>query len=146
MFDRKPSILAQSGVGSLDAGESKMAGVNETEQPISGSIVIQVEAAPQGLLHYTLDPEGVGRVWETMLIAHDDLVVGVARNEVEAAHGLVRGSIECIKQQIPSLDVGGVRMWPEPGPNGNASIHAEGGATYLPSEWTTVKQDNPGLG
>ncbi|WP_311245392.1 MULTISPECIES: hypothetical protein [unclassified Microbacterium] len=146
MFDRQPSILTESGVGSLDAGESKMAGFQGAEDMVDGSIVIQVEAAPQGLIHYTLDPEGVGQIWEAMLVAHEDSVVGAARAPEEAAHVLVRGSIECIKRQIPSLEVGGVRMWPERGRDGSAQIHAEGGARYLPSEWDSVKRDSPGLG
>ncbi|CAH0249469.1 hypothetical protein SRABI98_03207 [Microbacterium sp. Bi98] len=113
-------------------------GTNAGEQPIAGSIVIVVEAAPQGLLQYTLDPDDRQPEWQVILIAHDDAVMGAATTPEQTAELLVRGSVECIRQSIPSLEVGGLTMRPELGPNDNAQIVAAGEATFLQSEWDAV--------
>ncbi|MGH8956590.1 MAG: hypothetical protein ACRDVF_16430 [Microbacterium sp.] len=113
-------------------------GTNAGEQPIAGSIVIVVEAAPQGLLQYTLDPDDRQPAWQVILIAHDDAVMGAATTPEQTAELLVRGSVECIRQSIPSLEVGGLTMRPELGPNDNAQIVAAGEATFLQSEWDAV--------
>jgi len=113
-------------------------GTNAGEQPIAGSIVIVVEAAPQGLLQYTLDPDDRQPEWQVILIAHDDAVMGAATTPEQTAELLVRGSVECIKQSIPSLEVGGLTMRPELGPNDNAQIVAAGEAIFLQSEWDAV--------
>ncbi len=108
------------------------------EQPIAGSIVIVVEAAPQGLLQYTLDPDDRQPEWQVVLVAHDDAVMGAATTPEQTAELLVRGSVECIRQSIPSLEVGGLTMRPELGPNDNAQIVAAGDASFLQSEWDAV--------
>lgn len=108
------------------------------EQPVVGSIMIVVEAAPQGLMQYTLDPDDRQPVWQAVLIAHDDAVIGAATSPEQTADLLVRGSIECIQRSIPSLDVGGLTMRPEVGPNDNAQIVAAGDASFLLSEWRAV--------
>lgn len=113
-------------------------GTNAGEQPIAGSIVIVVEAAPQGLLQYTLDPDERQPEWQVILIAHDDAVMGAATTPEQTAELLVRGSVECIRQSIPSLEVGGLTMRPELGPNDNAQIVAAGEAIFLQSEWDAV--------
>jgi len=113
-------------------------GTNAGEQPIAGSIVIVVEAAPQGLLQYTLDPDDRQPEWQVILIAHDDAVMGAATTPEQTAELLVRGSVECIRQSIPSLEVGGLTMRPELGPNDNAQIVAAGDAIFLQSEWDAV--------
>ena len=113
-------------------------GTNAGEQPIAGSIVIVVEAAPQGLLQYTLDPDDRRPEWQVILIAHDDAVMGAATTPEQTAELLVRGSVECIRQSIPSLEVGGLTMRPELGPNDNAQIVAAGEAIFLQSEWDAV--------
>ena len=113
-------------------------GTNAGEQPIAGSIVIVVEAAPQGLLQYTLDPDDRQPAWQVILIAHDDAVMGAATTPEQTAELLVRGSVECIRQSIPSLEVGGLTMRPELGPNDNAQIVAAGEAIFLQSEWDAV--------
>jgi hypothetical protein len=105
------------------------------EQRVTGFIVIHVEAAPQGIVRFTLDPEGPDQAWHSVLLAHDDTVIGAASSPEQTADLLVRGSIECIRRDLPSLDVGGVMMWPEPGPNDNAVIVASGAATFLRTEW-----------
>ncbi|MBO9625755.1 MAG: hypothetical protein J7484_05200 [Microbacterium sp.] len=113
----------------------------QAEQPFTGFIVIQVEAAPQGMMRYTLDPEGEHRTWRSVLLAHDDAVMGAASSPEQTADLLVRGSIECIRQEIPSLQVGGLMMWPEPGPHNNAQIVASGEAVFVESEWEAVRRD-----
>ncbi|MDY0982941.1 hypothetical protein SOM10_03480 [Microbacterium sp. CFBP9023] len=113
-------------------------GTNAGEQPIAGSIVIVVEAAPQGLLQYTLDPDERQPEWQVILIAHDDAVMGAATTPEQTAELLVRGSVECIRQSIPSLEVGGLTMRPELGPNDNAQVVAAGEAIFLQSEWDAV--------
>ncbi|WP_176697225.1 hypothetical protein [Microbacterium sp. 3J1] len=108
------------------------------EESVVGEIEIEVEAAPQGLMRFTLDAAGKGRVWHSMLIAHDDQVIGAASSPEQTAELLVRGSIECVREFIPSLEVGGLTMRPERGPNDNAQIVAAGEARFLTSEWTAV--------
>lgn len=108
------------------------------EQPVAGSIVIVVEAAPQGLMQYTLDPDDRQPIWQVTLVAHDDAVIGAATTPERTAELLVRGSIECIRQSIPSLEVGGLTMRPELSPNDNAQIVAAGEASFLKSEWESV--------
>lgn len=115
-----------------------MGGVDEAEEPVTGSIIIQVEAAPQGMLRCTLDPPGPRRAWWTALLAHDDAVMGAATSPEQMANLLVRGSIECVRQRIPSLEVGGLTMRPEPGPNDNAQIVSTGPARYRASEWEAL--------
>lgn len=115
-----------------------MGGYEGVEQPVDGSIVVMVEAAPQGLMQYTLDPDARQPVWRAILIAHDDAVIGAATSPEQTADLLVRGSIECIRRSIPSLDVGGLTMRPEVGPNDNAQIVAAGDARFLRSEWDAV--------
>lgn len=115
-----------------------MGGYEGVEQPVDGSIVVMVEAAPQGLMRYTLDPDARQPVWRAILIAHDDAVIGAATSPEQTADLLVRGSIECIRRSIPSLDVGGLTMRPEVGPNDNAQIVAAGDARFLRSEWDAV--------
>lgn len=117
----------------------------DEEEPVTGSLVIQVEAAPQGVLRYTLDPEGPERVWQTALLAHDDIVMGAATSPEQTAALLVRGSVDCIRHQIPSLEVGGLTMRPEPGPNGNAQIVSTGVVRFRASEWEALRgQRYPG--
>ncbi|KQQ64766.1 hypothetical protein ASF63_17570 [Microbacterium sp. Leaf320] len=111
------------------------------EQPVDGSIVIMVEAAPQGLMQYTLDPDARQPVWRAILIAHDDAIIGAATSPEQTADLLVRGSVECIRRSIPSLDVGGLTMRPEVGPNDNAQIVAAGDARFLRSEWDAVVRE-----
>lgn len=77
------------------------------EEPLEGAIEVVVEAAPQGILRYTLDPEGPDRVWSESLLAHDDTVIGSVTSPEQVADLLVRGSIACIARDIPSLTVGG---------------------------------------
>ncbi|MEX0158341.1 MULTISPECIES: hypothetical protein [unclassified Microbacterium] len=108
------------------------------EQPVAGAIVIVVEAAPQGLMQYTLDPDDRQPAWQAVLVAHDDAVMGAVTTPEQTAELLVRGSVECIRQRIPSLEVGGLTMRPELGPNDNAQIVAAGEATFLRSEWDAV--------
>lgn len=108
------------------------------EESIVGEIEIEVEAAPQGLMRFTLDAAGPARVWHSMLIAHDDAVIGAASSPEQTAELLVRGSIECVRGFIPSLEVGGLTMRPERGPNDNAQIVAAGDARFLVSEWIAV--------
>ncbi|WP_311244188.1 hypothetical protein [Microbacterium sp. WCS2018Hpa-23] len=115
-----------------------MGGYEGVEQPVDGSIVVMVEAAPQGLMQYTLDPDARQPAWRAILIAHDDAVIGAATSPEQTADLLVRGSIECIRRSIPSLDVGGLTMRPEVGPNDNAQIVAAGDARFLRSEWDAV--------
>lgn len=123
-----------------------MSGSDE-EQPVTGTISILVEAAPQGLMQYTLDAVGGPQVWHSVLLAHDDAVMGKARNEVETAHLLVRGSIEYAQRDVPSLVVGGVTLDLRQGPTGNAQVASIGDARFLVSEWTAVKErDDPQLG
>jgi hypothetical protein len=110
------------------------------EAPFHGAIEIVVEAAPQGLLRYTLDPDGPGRVWSETLLAHDDSVMGSASSPEQTAELLVRGSIGCIAREIPSLAVGGLTMRPELGPHLNAQIVAAGAATFRASEWAIVRR------
>ncbi|WP_311259462.1 hypothetical protein [Microbacterium sp. WCS2018Hpa-9] len=117
----------------------------EDEQPVAGSIVIVVEAAPQGLMQYTLDPDDRQPAWQAVLVAHDDAVMGAATTPEQTAELLVRGSVECIKQSIPSLEVGGLTMRPELGPNDNAQIVAAGEARFLRSEWEAVVRLADGL-
>lgn len=109
------------------------------EETVVGEIEIEVEAAPQGLMRFTLHERGVGGVWHSMLIAHDDAVIGAASSPEQTADLLVRGSIECIRGIVPSLEVGGLTMRPEPGPNNNAQIVAAGEARFLVSEWSAVR-------
>lgn len=111
------------------------------EQPVDGSIVIVVEAAPQGLMQYTLDPDARQPIWQAVLIAHDDAVIGAATSPEQTADLLVRGSVECIRRSVPSLDVGGLTMRPEVGPNDNAQIVAAGDARFLRSEWDAVVRE-----
>ena len=118
-----------------------MGGYTRGEQPVDGSIVIMVEAAPQGLMQYTLDPDARQPVWRAVLIAHDDAVIGAATSPEQTADLLVRGSVECIRRSIPSLDVGGLTMRPEVGPNDNAQIVAAGDARFLRSEWDAVVRE-----
>jgi hypothetical protein len=118
-----------------------MCGIDDEAERVTGSIVIIVEAAPQGVMRYSLDAEGPRRVWETALLAHDDAVMGTATSPEQAASLLVRGSIECIRLTIPSLEVGGLTMRPEIGPNDNAQIRSVGQATYRASEWESVVGD-----
>ncbi|WP_447912887.1 hypothetical protein [Microbacterium phyllosphaerae] len=118
-----------------------MGGYAGVEQPVDGSIVIMVEAAPQGLMQYTLDPDARRPVWRAVLIAHDDAVIGAATSPEQTADLLVRGSVECIRRSIPSLDVGGLTMRPEVGPNDNAQIVAAGDARFLRSEWDAVVRE-----
>lgn len=118
-----------------------MGGYAGVEQPVDGSIVIVVEAAPQGLMQYTLDPDARQPVWRAVLIAHDDAVIGTATSPEQTADLLVRGSVECIRRSIPSLDVGGLTMRPEVGPNDNAQIVAAGDARFLRSEWDAVVRE-----
>lgn len=118
-----------------------MGGYEGVEQPVDGSIVIMVEAAPQGLMQYTLDPDARQPVWRAILIAHDDAVIGAATSPEQTADLLVRGSVECIRRSIPSLDVGGLTMRPEVGPNDNAQIVAAGDARFLRSEWDAVVRE-----
>lgn len=108
------------------------------ERPVVGGIIVVVEAAPQGLMQYTLDPEARTPVWQAMVIAHDDAVMASAATPEQTADLLVRGSIECIRRSIPSLIVDGVTMRPEVGPNDNAQIVAAGEARFLRSEWDAV--------
>nr|WP_201469878.1 hypothetical protein [Microbacterium hydrocarbonoxydans] len=110
------------------------------EEPFEGAIELVVEAAPQGMLRYTLDPEGPRRVWSEALLAHDDTVIGSVTSPEQAAELLVRGSIECIAREIPSLVVGGLTMRPELGPHLNAQIVAAGAATFRTSEWELVRR------
>lgn len=110
----------------------------EDEAPVTGSLVIQVEAAPQGVLRYTVDPDGPQRVWQTALLAHDDVVMGAATSPEQAAALLVRGSIDHIRERLPSLEVGGLTMRPEPGPNGNAQIVSTGTVRFRASEWEAL--------
>ncbi|MFS0851977.1 hypothetical protein [Microbacterium sp. 179-I 3D4 NHS] len=117
-----------------------MGGFVGAEEPVSVPVVIRVEAAPQGLMEYTLDPEGSDRVWHSVLLAHDDAVIGEASSPEQTAILLVRGSIECIRRGVPSIIVGGLTLRPERGPNGNARIVAAGEARLLPSEWEAVKR------
>lgn len=118
-----------------------MGGDAGVEQPVDGSIVIMVEAAPQGLMQYTLDPDARQPVWQAVLIAHDDAVIGAATSPEQTADLLVRGSVECIRRSVPSLDVGGLTMRPEVGPNDNAQIVAAGDARFLRSEWDAVVRE-----
>ncbi|WP_157534422.1 hypothetical protein [Microbacterium sp. Leaf320] len=118
-----------------------MGGFAGVEQPVDGSIVIMVEAAPQGLMQYTLDPDARQPVWRAILIAHDDAIIGAATSPEQTADLLVRGSVECIRRSIPSLDVGGLTMRPEVGPNDNAQIVAAGDARFLRSEWDAVVRE-----
>lgn len=111
------------------------------EQPVDGSIVIVVEAAPQGLMQYTLDPDARLPIWQAVLVAHDDAVIGAATSPEQTADLLVRGSVECIRRSVPSLDVGGLTMRPEVGPNDNAQIVAAGDARFLRSEWDAVVRE-----
>lgn len=115
------------------------------EHPVAGSIIIVVEAAPQGLLQYTLDPDDRQPAWQAVLVAHDDAVMGAAATPEQTAELLVRGSVECIRQSIPSLAVGGLTMRPELGPNDNAQIVAAGDVTFLKSEWDAVVRGSDGL-
>ncbi|MDN3443833.1 hypothetical protein [Microbacterium sp. APC 3901] len=108
------------------------------EEPVAGSIVIVVEAAPQGLMQFTLDPDARQPAWQVMLVAHDDAVMGAVTTPEQTAELLVRGSVECIRQRIPSLEVGGLTMRPELGPNDSAQIVAAGDASFLKSEWDAV--------
>lgn len=109
------------------------------EEPLEGAIEVVVEAAPQGILRYTLDPEGPDRVWSESLLAHDDTVIGSVTSPEQVADLLVRGSIACIARDIPSLTVGGLTMRPELGPHRNAQIVAAGSASFKPSEWESVR-------
>ncbi|KAA0960860.1 hypothetical protein FQ142_08235 [Microbacterium sp. ANT_H45B] len=116
-------------------------GVHERgEQPIVGGIIVVVEAAPQGLMQYTLDPEARTPIWQAVIIAHDDAVIAAATTPEQTADLLVRGSIECIRRSIPSLTVDGLTMRPEVGPNDNAQIVAAGEARFLRSEWDAVAE------
>jgi hypothetical protein len=115
------------------------------EEPVTCWVTIRVEAAPQGLLEYTLDPDGPGRVWHSVLLAHDDAVIGGAESPEQTALLLVRGSTEYIRRSIPSLVVGGMTLRPEPGPTGNALIVAEGEGRVIPAEWEAVKRQLDGL-
>ncbi|MCP1430069.1 hypothetical protein [Microbacterium foliorum] len=116
-------------------------GVHERgEQPIVGGIIVVVEAAPQGLMQYTLDPEARTPIWQAVIIAHDDAVIASATTPEQTADLLVRGSIECIRRSIPSLTVDGLTMRPEVGPNDNAQIVAAGEARFLRSEWDAVAE------
>lgn len=117
-----------------------MAGSGQAEEPTAGVIALRVEAAPQGLLEYTLDPEGGTRAWHGILVAHDDAVMGAASTPEQTAELLVRGSIECIRQVIPSIEVGGLTMRPEVGPHENAQIVAAGEARFIRAEWKAVTQ------
>ncbi|OAN40199.1 hypothetical protein [Microbacterium sp. H83] len=108
------------------------------DRPVDGRIEIEVEAAPQGLLRFTLDADGAARRWHSMLIAHDDAVIATASSPEQTAELLVRGGIQCIRGLIPSLEVGGLTMRPEIGPNDNAQIVAAGDARFLTSEWRAV--------
>ena len=110
------------------------------EAPVHGAIEIVVEAAPQGMLRYTLDPDVPSRVWTETLLAHDDSVIGSVSSPEQTAELLVRGSIECIARESPSLVVGGLTMRPELGPHRNAQIVAAGAATFRDSEWADVKR------
>lgn len=110
------------------------------EVPFDGAIELVVEAAPHGLLRYTLDPDLPRRVWGESLLAHDDAVIGAATSPEQTAELLVRGGIDCIAREIPSLLVGGLTMRPELGPHGNAQIVAAGPASFIASEWEAVKR------
>lgn len=112
-----------------------MGGYEQGEQPVVGEIIVVVEAAPQGLMQYTLDPEARTPIWQALIIAHDDAVIGAVTTPEQTADLLVRGSIECIRRSIPSLMVDGLTMRPEVGPNDNAQIVAAGEARFLRSEW-----------
>ncbi|WP_223628715.1 hypothetical protein [Microbacterium sp. EST19A] len=112
--------------------------MDEAGEPVTGSIVIQVEAAPQGMMRCTLDAAGPQRVWWTVLLAHDDAVMGAATSPEQMANLLIRGSIECIRQSVPSLEVGGLTMRLEPGPNDNAQVVSTGPARYRSSEWAAL--------
>ena len=61
-----------------------MCGIDDEAERVTGSIVIIVEAAPQGALRYSLDAEGPRRVWQTVLLAHDDAVMGAATSPEQA--------------------------------------------------------------
>lgn len=115
-----------------------MSGIDEAGEPVSGSIIIQVEAAPQGMMRCTLDAAGPHREWWSVLLAHDDAVMGAATSPEQMANLLVRGSIECIRQSVPSLEVGGLTMRVEPGPNDNAQIVSSGPARYRAAEWENL--------
>lgn len=110
------------------------------EKTVVGEIEIEVEAAPQGLMRFSLHERGAESVWHSMLIAHDDAVIGAVSSPEQTADLLVRGSIDCIRGIIPSLEVGGLTMRPEPGPNNNAQIVAAGAARFLASEWRAVRR------
>lgn len=115
------------------------------ERAVDGGIIVVVEAAPQGLMQYTLDPDARQPVWQALVIAHDDAVIATAVTPEQTAEMLVRGSIECIRRSIPSLTVDGLTMRPEVGPNDNAQIVAAGEARFLRSEWDAVlrQADDP---
>jgi len=112
--------------------------IDEEDEPVAGSIIIEVEAAPQGVMRFTLDAEGPRRAWWTVLLAHDDAVMGAAASPEQMANLLVRGSIDCIRLSVPSLEVGGLTMRLEPGPNDNAQIVSAGAARFRPIEWEAV--------
>lgn len=114
------------------------------EERVTGSIVIEVEAAPHGRMRYTLDADDRARRWVTVFVAHDDRVIGGVTLPEQTAHLLVRGGVASIRRSIPSLEVGGVSMRPEPGPEGNAQIIASGTARFLHSEWEAVLGDIDG--
>lgn len=109
--------------------------VDDEEEPVTGSIIIHVEAAPQGMMRFTLDADEPQRAWWTVLLAHDDAVMGAAASPEQMANLLVRGSIDCIRLSIPSLEVGGLTMRLEPGPNDNAQIVSTGPARFRLAEW-----------
>lgn len=123
---------------------ANMREIEGDEKPVIGSIVIEVEAAPQGMLRCTLESDTRAPRWLTLVVAHDDAVLGTARLPEQAAHLLVRGGIASIGRSIPSLRVGGVRMRPEAGPDGNAQIRASGEAIFLRSEWEAAVRDIDG--
>ncbi|CAH0180628.1 hypothetical protein SRABI76_01522 [Microbacterium oxydans] len=109
--------------------------IDAEDEPVMGSIIIEVEAAPQGIMRVTLDADGPRRAWWTALLAHDDAVMGAAPSPEQMANLLVRGSIDCIRLSVPSLVVGGLTMRLEPGPNGNAQIVSSGPARFRRAEW-----------
>lgn len=112
--------------------------IDAAGEPVSGSIIIEVEAAPQGIMRFTLDADVPHPVWSTLLLAHDDIVMGTATTPEQMANLLVRGSIECIRLNIPSLEVGGLTMRVEPGPNGSALIVSAGPARFRSDEWNAT--------
>jgi len=118
----------------------RMGSFTRTEQPITGVIVIHVEAASLSSLRWTLDPGGRTQLWSESLIRPNEVEVAAATSVRETATALIRSAIEHIQQCVPSLEVGELTMRPEPMESGNAEVVASGPATFLASEWDTTKR------